>query len=39
LDSVFLPAALAQTARVGDVLWVYCLNGKRSRVLPAVAFE
>ena len=39
LNSVVLPAALSKTARVGDVLWVYCLNQKRSRVLPAAAFE
>jgi hypothetical protein len=39
LNSVILPAAFAKTAGVGDVLWVYCLKGKRSRVLPAVAFE
>jgi hypothetical protein len=39
LNSVILPAAFAKKASAGDVLWVYCLKGKRSRVLPAIAFE
>jgi len=36
---VILPPAFAKKASTGDVLWVYCLKGNRSRVLPAIAFE